>query len=228
MNQISETLLLTVAQVAATLLGLLIVAALFYIETGLRRLSTHNPEVRSYLRSTTKAIVALYGFALVVAFALVVLHSAWASLLYALGAAYVVVVMAEWTLNSRSIRALVHVRRLSPWLAWPMFLIPLIAPWLIDGWMPDARALTLGLLLVLALAFINTGGLLMLAFDFASYGEQVEAREAASAIGGAWLLDVFRDAPVSRDVGRVGRLAGAARASRRAATPSHQLVRQGP
>jgi hypothetical protein len=32
---------------------------------------------------------------------------------------------------------------------------------------------------ILALAFINTAGLLMLAFDFTSYGEQFEAREGS-------------------------------------------------
>jgi hypothetical protein len=62
-----------IAQTTATLLVLLIVATFFYDETGLRRVSTHTPEARSYLRSTTKAIVALYGFVLVVAFSLVML-----------------------------------------------------------------------------------------------------------------------------------------------------------
>lgn len=70
MNQISESLLLTIAQVSATLLGLLIVAAFLYVETGLQRLSKHNPEARSYLRSTTKANVTLYGFVLAVALSL--------------------------------------------------------------------------------------------------------------------------------------------------------------
>jgi hypothetical protein len=64
MNQICETFLLTIAQVSATLLGLLMVAAFSYVETGLRRVSTRVPEARSCLRSTMKAIVALYGFAL--------------------------------------------------------------------------------------------------------------------------------------------------------------------
>jgi hypothetical protein len=116
----------------------------------------------------------LYGFVLAVAFALVMLDPPWVGLVYALGAVYVVVIMAEWTVQSRSVRALVHVRRMSPWLAWPMFLFPLLLPWLIDGWLPDRIALTWGLLSMLALAFINTAGLLMLAFDFTSYGEQIE------------------------------------------------------
>lgn len=55
-----------------------------------------------------------------------------------------IVIMAEWMLRSRSIRALVHVRKMSPWLAWPMFLFPLILPWLIGGWGPDCVALTWG------------------------------------------------------------------------------------
>jgi hypothetical protein len=50
------------------------------------------------------------------------LNAPWARLVYALGRAYVIAIMAEWTLRSRSIRALVHVRKMSPWLAWPMFL----------------------------------------------------------------------------------------------------------
>jgi len=56
------------------------------LETGLRRLSKHNPEARSYLRSTTKAIVTLYGFVLVlvlaVALSLVMVDSGWAGLVY--------------------------------------------------------------------------------------------------------------------------------------------------
>ncbi|HEY6686853.1 MAG TPA: hypothetical protein VI094_11670 [Propionibacteriaceae bacterium] len=37
MNQISETFLLTIVQVSAALLGLLMVAAFSYVEAGLRR-----------------------------------------------------------------------------------------------------------------------------------------------------------------------------------------------
>jgi len=60
-----------------------------------------------------------------------------------------------------------------------MFLVPLAAPWLVDGWQPGLATLTVGLLLTLVLTFINTAGLLMLAFDFASYGEQIEARDGS-------------------------------------------------
>ena len=128
-------------------------------------MSPHLPAARSYLRSTTKAIVALYCFVLGVAFSLVVLNPLWARLVYALGGAYMIVIMAERTLRSRSIRALVHVRKMSPWPVWPMFLFPLSLPWLIGEWGPDRVALTWALLATLALAFINTAGLLMLALE---------------------------------------------------------------
>jgi hypothetical protein len=62
-------------------------------------------------------------------------------------------------------------------MAGSMFLFPVILPWLIGGRGPDRVALTWGLLAILALAFINTAGLLMLAFDFTSYGEQIERKE---------------------------------------------------
>jgi uncharacterized protein len=48
-----------------------------------------------------------------------------------------------------------------------------------------AGILDLGPVLMLALAFINTAGLLMLAFDFTSYGEQIEARERSREVDDA-------------------------------------------
>lgn len=52
---------------------------------------------------------------------------------------------------------------------------------LADRWMGTGlRCTDMGLLAMLARAFINTAGLLMLAFDFTFYGEQIE-RWAAGA-----------------------------------------------
>ncbi len=52
----------------------------------------------------------------------------------ALGGAYVVVIMAEWTVHSRSIRTLGASSQVVTLAGFAMFFIPLAAPWIIDGW----------------------------------------------------------------------------------------------
>jgi hypothetical protein len=51
---------------------------------------------------------------------------------------------------------------------------------LADRWMgTGSRCTDMGLLAMLARASIKTAGLLMLAFDFTSYGEQIERKEVS-------------------------------------------------
>jgi hypothetical protein len=52
LRPIPDALLLTTAQIAATLIGLLLVAVFFYLETGFRRLSTVGPEAQPFLKAT--------------------------------------------------------------------------------------------------------------------------------------------------------------------------------
>ena len=68
---VSEGLLLTVAQIAATLIGLLLVGMFFYVETGFRRLTTVQVEAGAFLRATTKLVLLLYALVLAVSLALV-------------------------------------------------------------------------------------------------------------------------------------------------------------
>jgi hypothetical protein len=50
---VSDVFLLSVAEIAATLIGLLLVGAFFYVETGLRRLGRAREAATSYLRAGT-------------------------------------------------------------------------------------------------------------------------------------------------------------------------------
>jgi len=94
LEPVSDGLLLTVAQIAATLIGLLLVAVAFYIETGLRRLA-HLPEAGPFLRATTKLILALYGLVLAVSLALLTVHPAAVTGLFIAVAVLIVVTMVE-------------------------------------------------------------------------------------------------------------------------------------
>jgi hypothetical protein len=77
--------------------------------------------------------------------------------------------LVEWFVRSRSLSHSVRrAVRIQPWLAWPIVLIPLGLPWVLDGWEPGRQALTLALLLEGVVAFMNTGSLLLLAFNLAA------------------------------------------------------------
>lgn len=111
MQVVSLAFLLTVAQIVATLLGLLIVASFFYIDTGLRRLSDLRGAAEPYFRATTKIIIAMYGFAFATSLALVAFAPWAARLVFVAGAVYLVVATAEWAVRSRPNRVLARRRR---------------------------------------------------------------------------------------------------------------------
>ncbi len=185
MQPVSDDMLLTTAQIAATLIGLLLVGVFFYVETGLRRLTTVGPRAGPFLRATTKLIVLIYSLVLTLSLGLVVLEPVWvASAFVALGAA-ILISLVEWTGRSRELRRAVPVRGASPWLAWPMVLVPLVVPWAVDGWTPGREALTWTIMVAGAVGFANTAGLLLAVFDLSAVEqaaqEKVRDRRAMSS-----------------------------------------------
>lgn len=165
MNPIPDTLLLTTAQIAATLIGLLLAGVFFYLETGFRRLKAGGPEAQ-FLKAAAKLIVLLYSVVLGLSLGLIVLRPLWVTVLLAVLGLAVVAGLVEWTLRSRSLsREVRKAARIQPWLAWPVVVIPLALPWLIGGWGPSREAFTWTILLTGAVAFMNTASLVLLAFD---------------------------------------------------------------
>lgn len=167
LKPISDEVLLTLAEIAATLLGLLLVAAFFYLETGLRRVAL-GPQGKRFLRATTKLIVVLYSMVLALAVALVVMEGPWVTVVFAVLSAAVLSALIEWAFRARDLRRVIRVRGVHPILAWPMVLVPLALPWVADGWRLGTEALTWALLLGGVVAFVNTVGLLLVAFDLSS------------------------------------------------------------
>lgn len=70
-------MLLTIAQIAATLIGLLLVGVLFYLETGFRAAPSAGLQAQSFLRATTKLIVLLYSMVLGLSLGLFALDPLW-------------------------------------------------------------------------------------------------------------------------------------------------------
>jgi hypothetical protein len=168
-NPVSEGFLLAVAGIAATLIGLLLLGAFFYIETGLRRAAALAPHGGPFPRATTKLTLMLYSLVLGVALGLVVLPPVPLALVYVgLGVA-LLRALVEWTARHRDLRKTLPIPWESPWIIWPAVVILLVLPWVIDGWEPSREAMTWTLLGTGALAVTSTAGLVLTSFDLASW-----------------------------------------------------------
>jgi hypothetical protein len=155
------------AQIAATLIGLLLVGMFFYIETGFRRLTTLEAQAGAFLRAATKLVLLLYALVVTVSLALVAFELLVVTALYALLCITVAAALVETTIRARHLPAAVRRRHADPWRVWPPTLVALAVPWMVGGWPLDPPSLVIALFLVGALAFFLTGGMLLFAFDLA-------------------------------------------------------------
>ena len=168
MGSVPDSLLLSTAEIAATLIGLLLVAVFFYLETGFRRLANVGPSAQPFLKATAALIVLQYSMVLGGSLALVVLEPIWATAVYVVLALGVVGAVVTWSLRARPLSsALRRAVKIRPILAWPIVVGPLVLPFAVGGSTPDRNALTVALFLVGAVAFANTVSLFLLTFDLA-------------------------------------------------------------
>lgn len=118
---ITDSLLLVTAVIAATLIGLLLVAVFFYLETGFRRLTAVGAEARLFLKATAKLLVFQYSMVVGLSLALVALRPLWVAVVFILLSIAIVAGVVEWFLRARSlagdVQRAVHIQ---PWLVWPV------------------------------------------------------------------------------------------------------------
>lgn len=185
MRKISDDWLLTAAQIAATLIGLLLVGVFFYLEAGFRRVTSAGPQAWSFLRATTKLIVLLFSMVLGLSLGIIALDPVWLTVLFVALSAAIVVGLVQWTLRSRELTPeLRRVVRIHPWVGWPVFLVPLALPWVLGGWLPGREDLTWTLFLAGAVAFMTTADLMLLAFDLAAIERAAGDGESTETGGG--------------------------------------------
>ena len=151
--------LLSVAEIAATLIGLLLVGAFFYVETGLRRLGPAREAATSYLRAGTRIVLVLYGMTLALSLSLVALESIWARVFFAVLS---LLLLAANITTSLRIRALAKLTRSRAVLVNDVVssagILALVAiPWALGGLHPTREDLTWAILLSLATGFLCTG-----------------------------------------------------------------------
>jgi hypothetical protein len=194
---VGDEVLVATAQIAATLIGLLLVGVLFFAETGLRQLSRFGPQVAAYLRSGTRFILLLYSLALALSLALLVLEPAWVAVTFVVLGIAILSALVSFTLRARDLRrvmARMHVASL--WIAWPPVLVTLALPWVTEGLNPGREAFTATILLSGALAFVGTASLVLLAFDLTALEKEARAgRSPTAGAGGSDGEKPGRDVP---------------------------------
>jgi hypothetical protein len=173
MNPVSEGFLLTTAQIAATLIGLLLVGALFYAETGLRQLGARDLHATPYLRAGIRWVLVVYSMVLGISLALIVFEPMWVAVLFAL---FSVALMAALVQQTQRTLELSRARpdwlqAWTAWLPWPPTIVALCLPWVLGGLTPGPEAFVLTLLLGGAMAFLSTANVVLLTLELAGLPE---------------------------------------------------------
>jgi hypothetical protein len=162
----SDSFLLLVAEVSATLIGLFLVGLFFFVETGFRRLAA-GEALEPYFRASTRIVLLLYALPLFLSLTLVALDLGWSQALFV--ALSLLLVAA----NVETIRCMLPVARAirSPALlaneAAGTVLVALIVvvPWALGGLDPTREDLTWAILLSFAAGFLSIGALMVSVFD---------------------------------------------------------------
>jgi hypothetical protein len=183
---VTDELLLNLAAISATLLGLLVVGVLFYVETGLRRLEHAYDVFAPYVRAAARLTMGLYVVALATALALVALELAWARVVFGLTGLAVLASLVDFTRRARvfgsaiggTTRGSSTIRseevaagwsRPDELIVWACVGGALALPWILGVATPDREDLTCGILLALALGLVSTLNMLLSVFDISKY-----------------------------------------------------------
>jgi hypothetical protein len=180
MRQVSDEFLLNVAVIAATLLGLLVVGVLFYVETGLHRMDRMRESFAPYLRAAAKLTMSLYVMALAVSLTLVILEPPWSRTVFALTGLGALLSLIGYTNRGRTLGQIAGSVLWSlpqEVFTWTFFAAVLFMPWILGGLRPGRGELTWGVLLALASGLLSTLNILLSIFDVAKFERAVRSTD---------------------------------------------------
>lgn len=179
MRQISDAYLLSISEVSATLIGLFLVGAFFYAETGLPRLGSAGAVFQGYLRAGIRITLVVFAIPLGLSLTLVALEPVWNRVLFALMSLIllaanvdtVVRLPAVWK-ATRSIALLVM-----EVLTTAGVIVLVILPWSLGGLEPSREDLNWAILIALAAGFLSISATVMSVFDIARVGADESDRD---------------------------------------------------
>ncbi len=174
MDKVSDSFLLEVAGISASLLGFFVVGVFFYVERSI--FPQAADEAHGYLKAAVRSVIYLYGMAVLVSLGLVVFSSELVSVLYFILSAGLVWSVADTNRATRRLQRAVGVRVLSQTFTWFATILVLGLPWVLGGLAPSRPHFTWGLIFVGVFAFITTASFVLSAFD-------LSALEASAHVG---------------------------------------------
>jgi hypothetical protein len=167
MREVSDSFLLLMAEVSATLIGLFLVGVLFLVETGFHHREHARYVLAPYYRSGTRIVLLLFALPLALSLTLVVLDPIWNRLLFAL---FCVVLIAANVDSLRRIRSVAELTGSRTLLANELagtacVVLLVVVPWALGGFHPTREDLTWAILLSFAAGFLSLTTILLSVFD---------------------------------------------------------------
>jgi hypothetical protein len=167
MREVSDSFLLLMAEVSATLIGLFLVGVLFLVETGFHHRERARHVLAPYYRSGTRIVLLLFALPLALSLTLVVLDPIWNRLLFAFFCVILVAANVDSLRRIRSVAELTGSRTLlANELAGTACVVLLVVlPWVLGGFHPTREDLTWAILLSFAAGFLSLTTILLSVFD---------------------------------------------------------------
>jgi hypothetical protein len=179
MRPISDELLLGVAGASATLVGLFLVGAFFYLETGPRRSDKARRAFEPYLRSGARITLIVFAIPIFLSVALVALEPVYATVLFAVLSVPLLAANVDSAVRARGTAKVTGSTTLlvMEGVMTVMTLALLITPWVLGGLHPSREDLTWAVLLAFAVGFVSISVTVMSAFDDARAGSAAQQHD---------------------------------------------------
>jgi 2-iminobutanoate/2-iminopropanoate deaminase len=170
MRPVTDELLLGVAGVCATVIGLFLVGVLFFVEIVVGRPDAPPSRVlQGYMRAGTRIVIAVFAMALMLSLALVAFELPWATAVFVVLSLILVVANVDTAIRIAPVtRAIGSRTLLINEVVGTVGVLAIVAlPWIIGGPRPSREDLALSALIALATAFISVAATALTVFDMA-------------------------------------------------------------
>jgi hypothetical protein len=163
---VSDSFLLNMAEVSATLLGLFLVGMFFYAESGFRRLPG-RVAVEPYFRAGTRIVLIVFALPLGLSLTLVVLSLNWNRVLFALMSVVLLAANVDTLARLRPYaKGGAPIGLILNELVGTAAVVALVViPWALGGLHPTREDLTWSILLSFAAGFLSVSSLVQSLFD---------------------------------------------------------------
>jgi hypothetical protein len=167
MQPVSVGFLLNMAEVSGALVGLFLVGIFYFIETGMERLERSRVVLERYFRASTRIVLILFAFPLLLSLTLIVLQLVWSRWLFAVLSIVLITANVDTALRIRGVAR--TTRSLSLFLNEVVgtlgVVLIVVVPWALGGLHPTREDLTWSILVAFATAFLSICVLVLTAFD---------------------------------------------------------------